>query len=554
MGEQGFSRGKFLRLSGVTVGALGSPGLLAACTTSGTPTGGGGTDGVLRIGWTSEPDVMNPFTLTSSAAAEILALVYDKLMEYDADINPIGALAESSEYSDDGKSITYKLREGVTWQDGKPFSAEDVVFSWEVIADNNLGEAAQYLHQLMSIDIEDPQTVVAKFSQPQAFDPALIIPIVAKHLWEGMSGKDIQKFANPKPIGTGPFIFKKWTPGQSVDLTRNDDWWGDAPAAKTVTFVHFDSSDVMTQSLVGGELDVLSEVPPLLWDGLSTADNVTPVELESFSFHHIGMNVSTNPKSQGNPLLLDKTIRQALSLAVDRQQLVNLALAGHGLPGSGLLPAAFGDYQLEIPPDQQLNNDPDKANQMLDDGGYKMGPNGVRVSSKGEPLSFRLIAIQATDVDVRAAQLFVTAASKVGIELKLQTLDENTLDSLVYDAEAPNFDLYIWGWDSGTADPSYMLGIPLTNQIGNNSDTYYSNPTYDKLYVKQATTVDKEDRIPIVQEMQQIYYDDCAYIIMWYQSKLQAYRSNTWQGWKESPGGMVFNFTRTNYLTVTPAG
>jgi peptide/nickel transport system substrate-binding protein len=281
---------------------------------------------------------------------------------------------------------------------------------------------------------------------------------------------------------------------------------------------------------------------------------VTPVELESFSFHHNGMNVSTNPKSQGNPLLLDKTIRQALSLAVDRQQLVNLALAGHGLPGSVLLPAAFGDYQLEIPPDQQLNNDPDKANQMLDDGGYKMGPNGARVSSKGEPLSFRLIAIQATDVDVRAAQLFVTAASKVGIELKLQTLDENTLDSLVYDAEAPNFDLYIWGWDSGTADPSYMLGIPLTNQIGNNNDTYYSNPTYDKLYVKQATTVDKEDRIPIVQEMQQIYYDDCAYIIMWYQSKLQAYRSNTWQGWKESPGGMVFNFTRTNYLTVTPAG
>jgi peptide/nickel transport system substrate-binding protein len=554
MGEQGFSRRKFLTLSGVTVGALASPGLLAACTTSGTPTGGGGTDGVLRIGWTSEPDVMNPFTLTSSAAAEILALVYDKLMEYDADINPIGALAESSEYSDDGKSITYKLRDGVTWQDGKPFSAEDVVFSWEVIADNNLGEAAQYLHQLTSIDIEDPQTVVAKFSQPQAFDPALIIPIVPKHLWEGMSGKDIQKFANPKPIGTGPFIFKKWTPGQSVDLTRNDDWWGDAPAAKTVTFVHFDSSDVMTQSLVGGELDVLSEVPPLLWDGLSTADNVTPVELESFSFHHIGMNVSTNPKSQGNPLLLDKTIRQALSLAVDRQQLVNLALAGHGLPGSVLLPAAFGDYQLEIPPDQQLNNDPDKANQMLDDGGYKMGPNGVRVSSKGEPLSFRLIAIQATDVDVRAAQLFVTAASKVGIELKLQTLDENTLDSLVYDAEAPNFDLYIWGWDSGTADPSYMLGIPLTNQIGNNNDTYYSNPTYDKLYVKQATTVDKEDRIPIVQEMQQIYYDDCAYIIMWYQSKLQAYRSNTWQGWKESPGGMVFNFTRTNYLTVTPAG
>ena len=552
MGEQGLSRRTFLTVSGATVGALAAPGLLAACSPKGTPTDAG-TDGVLRVGWTSEPDVMNPFTLTSSAAAEILALVYDKLMEYDADINPVGALAESSEYSADGTSITYKLREGVTWQDGKPFSAEDVVFTWETIADNNLGEAAQYLQELTSIDVTDPNTVVATFSKPQAFDPALIISIVPQHIWGGMSGKDIQKFANEKPIGTGPFHFKKWTPGQSVDLTRNDDWWGEPPAAKTVTFVHFDSSDVMTQSMVGGELDVLSEVPPLLWDGLDSTENVTPVELESFSFHHIGMNVSTNPKSRGNPLLLDKTIRQALSLAVDRNQLVNLALAGHGLPGSVLLPAAFGDFQLEIPPDQQLNADPDRAQDMLDSGGYEMGPDGVRVSSKGEPLSFRLIAIQATDVDVRAGELFVTAAKNVGIELKLQTLDENTLDSLVYNAEAPDFDLYIWGWDSGTADPSYMLGIPLTNQIGNNNDTYYSNPRYDELYTKQATTVDKEDRIPIVHEMQQMYYEDCAYIIMWYQSKLQAYRSNTWTGWKESPGGMVFNFTRNNYLNVTPA-
>ena len=81
-------------------------------------------------------------------------------------------------------------------------------------------------------------------------------------------------------------------------------------------------------------------------------------------------------------------------------------------------------------------------------------------------------------------------AKAVGIELKLQTLDENTLGSLVYSADAPDFDLYVWGWDSGTPDPDYMLGIPLTSQIGNNNDTYYSNPKYDALYDQQATTVD----------------------------------------------------------------
>ena len=491
MVERGLSRRRFLTLSGVGAGLVVSPSLLSACTsTKGTPISAAGTNGVLRVGWTSEPDVMNPFTMASSAAAEILALVYDNLMDYGADLKPEPALAKSSSYSSDGKSITYELRTGVTWQDGEPFTAEDVKFTWDVTAENNLGQAAAYLTDLISVDIVNPTTVVAHFKKPQAFDPALIIPIVPKHIWGSMSGQDIQKSPNNKPVGTGPFKFVDWKQGQSVDLTRNDDWWGTAPAASSVTFVHFDSSDVMTQSLQSGDVDVLSEVPPLLWDGLAWATNIKPAELPSYSFHHIGMNVSKSPTSGGNPMLLDKTVRQALSYAVDRQQLVELALAGHGEPGSVLLPGAFGDWQLQIPADQQLNANPDKAKSMLDAAGYKMGPNDIRVGPTGDPMSFRFIAIQATDVDVRAAQLVVSDAAAVGIELKLQTLDENTLGSLVYSADAPDFDLYVWGWDSSTADPDYMLAIPLTSQIGNNNDTYYSNPKYDALYDQQATTVD----------------------------------------------------------------
>lgn len=555
MGQPALNRRRFLTLSGMATGLVVSPTLLAACAPEGKPIKNdrAGT-GVLRVGWTSEPDVLNPFTFASSAAAEIIALVYDKLLDYDGDLAIIGSLATGATYSDDGLSITYALRDGATWHDGEPVTADDVVFTWQLIADNNLGQAAQYLLQLDTIEATDPQTVVATFTHPQAFDPGLIIPIVPQHAWSGMSGKDVSKFNNPEPLGSGPFTFTSWSKGQSVELARNEDWWGQAPAAAKVTFVHFDSADVMTQSFVSGDLDVLSEVPPVLWDGLTSTTGIEAVELPSFSFHHIGMNVSTNPASTGNPLLLDKVVRQALSLGADRSQLVELALAGHGEPGSVLLPAAFGDAQLQIPADQQLDANPDKAMAMLDDAGYRVGGDGIRVSSDGEKLSFRLIAIQATDVDVRAAQLFVSSAKKIGIELNLQTLDENTLSDLVYNADAPDFDLYVWGWDSGTADPDYLLGIPLTSQIGNNNDTYYANPAYDALYDKQATTVDPAARLDLVHQMQQMYYDDAAYIVMWYQSKLQAYRSDTWQGWVDSPGGMIFNFTRANYLGITPVG
>ena len=544
MSDQTVSRRKFLAMSAATAGVLASPFAFGNSTSD--------KRRVLRVGWVSEPDVLNPFTFQSTAANELIMLIYDQLIEYDTHLKPVPALAESWSYSDDGKSITYKLRSGVKWHDGTPFSADDVKYTWEVTAKHNLGQAAQYLGDLISVDIVDPTTVTAKFKRPQAFDPALIIPIVPKHIWGSMSADAIQKFSNSTPVGTGPYRFGSWKKGSFVEVKRNEGWWGTLPAASTVTWVHFDNPDVMTQGLISGEVDVLSQVPPLLWDGLNGKRNVKPVEMESYSFHHIGINVSKNPKSGGNPLLLDKTVRQALSYSLDRAQLVRLALAGHGIPGSVILPAAFDEWQLKIPQSQQLDANPAKAKEILDAAGYKMGPNGVRVSADGKPLSFRLIAIQATDVDVRAAQIFVSAAAAVGIRLTLQTLDETTLGNIVYNASAPDWDIFVWGWDSGTPDPDYMLGVPLTSQIGNNNDVYYSNPRYDALYEQQATTVDKAARLPLVHEMQHMYYYDAAYIVMWYQSKLQAYRTDTWKGWVDTRGGMIFNFTRGNYLNVEP--
>ncbi len=559
MDEPVASRRTFLSLTAAAAGLVAAPMLLDACSTTvktsttGTASGAS-TTGVLRVGWVSEPDLLNPFTFSSSAAGEVLMLIYDNLLVYDAQLKPSAGLATSWTYSPDGKDITYKLRSGVTWHDGQPFTAEDVKFTWDTIAKNNLGEAAQYLPDLTSVDIVDASTVVAHFKRPQAFDPALIIPIVPKHIWGTMNSAAIQKYPNDKPVGTGPYTFGTWKKGQSLEVERYASWWGTQPAAAKVTWVHFDSADVMTQSLVSGEVDVLTEVPPTLWDGLRSQSSVTPVELKSYSFHHIGMNVSPSPKSGGNPLLKDKVVRQALSLSLDRSQLVALALAGHGIPGSVLLPSAFGDWQASIPAGQQLDADPARAESMLDAAGYRKGSDGIRVSPNGKPLSFRLIAIQATDVDVRAAQLFVSAAKAVGIKLSLQTLDETTLGNIVYNSDAPNWDLFVWGWDSSTPDADYLLGVPLTSQIGNNNDVYYSNPTYDALYEKQATTLDETKRRDLVDQMQLMYYEDAAYIVMWYQSKLQAYRKNGWKGWVEIPGGMVFNFTRSNYLSVKPVG
>ena len=551
------TRRQFLtRVAGGTLLAVSMPELLAACTspatstatTSGSP--GGPSTATLRVGWSSEPDTMNPLTSYSTEALEVQQLVYDKLMDYDANLKAVPALATSSDVSSDGATVTYRLREGVTWHDGEPFTAEDVVFTFTMIADQASSGYAQWLGDMKSVKA-DGSDVVVTFSKPQAFDPGLAIPILPKHIWDGMSVADVAKFANDAPVGTGPYAFGEWKRGQTVSVTRSDSFWGTPPGPASILWVLYQNENVMAQSLRAGEVDILPEVPPTIYDGISGVAGLTPVSLPGFSFHHIGMNVSTASDSKGNPLLLQKELRQALSCATDRNQLVQIALAGHGKPGAGLIPPALTDFQLQLSADQQLDANPDKANQLLDGLGYtNRDGDGVRTTSDGTPLAFRLIAIEATTVDVRAAQLFRDGAAEVGIKIDLTTMDENTLGSIVYDTT--DWDLFVWGWDSGVNDPNYLLGVPLTSQIGGNNDIYYSNPDFDDLYAQQASELDLTKRVDLVNQAQQLFYDDSAYIVMWYQDKLQAYRSDTWTGFADTPGGIIFNFTRANYTNATP--
>jgi peptide/nickel transport system substrate-binding protein len=189
---------------------------------------------------------------------------------------------------------------------------------------------------------------------------------------------------------------------------------------------------------------------------------------------------------------------------------------------------------------------------MLEAAGY-VDTNGDGIREKGgKDLAFRLIAIESTTVDVRAAQLFRDSAEKAGIKLTLTTMDENTMGGMIFNVDSPDFDLFVWGWDSDYADPGYLMGIPLTSQIGNNNDVYYSNPAYDELYSKQSIEMDVNKRKEIINEMQKMFYDDSAYLVLWNQDKLQAYRTDTWTGWVESPGGIIYNITFDNYINITP--
>lgn len=526
--------------------------LLASC---GSPVDTGGTssgESILRVGWSSEPDILNPITSYSTESMQATYLIYETLLGYGTDMETVYKLAESYEVSEDGKVFTYHLRENAYWQDGEKFTSADVVDSYTRIRDYQLGDASMYTEFLETITAPDDYTVVLEFSQPQAYNIAYVLLVLPEHIWGGMSPEEIEAFPNDNPIGLGAYKFVEWKHGSTLTLERNEDYYGEQPGADKIIFIVYANEDVEVQALKAGEIDILTEVSPTLWDSLKGEANIEAVSLTSFSFHYVGINSYTNPNSLGNKMLLDTRVRQAIGYALDREQMVNVALAGHGAVGASILPNAFHDWKYDFPADQQINNDKAKANQILDEAGYiDTDGDGIR-EKDGEPMKFRIFADEGMVVDVRAAQMVRDSVKEIGIELILTTMDENTMGGIVYNEAAPDFDMFVWGWDSDYPDPSYLLSMPLTEQIGTNNEVYYSNPEYDELYSLQGIQMNTAERKETINKLEKILYNDCSAQILWYQNKLQAYRTDKFTGWKNADGGVIFGITYENYLKVQP--
>jgi peptide/nickel transport system substrate-binding protein len=271
-------------------------------------------------------------------------------------------------------------------------------------------------------------------------------------------------------------------------------------------------------------------------------------------FHELGFNCYNSPKSKGNPLLLDYRIRQAIHWAIDKEKIDRQAMDGKAVVGTSVISPAAGDWHWNPPADQLVTYNPEKAKQILTAAGYiDRNGDGIRESPKGKKLSFRLAAMSAYSDDIAAAKMIHQWLADVGIDTKLEIVDEGAFGDRVLDNA--DMDMYIWSW-GGDIDPAFMLSCFTTTQILNWSDCMYSNPAYDALYKEQASAIDRTKRLQIVHQMQQILYQQDPYIILWYNVDSQAYRTDEWTGWELVPSGSgrpIWTFLRGTYIGVKPA-
>jgi len=507
---------------------------------------------IFRSGYMREIESLNPMLIWSVAAYELMNLNYNYLMSWDEDLNVTPELAKSWEVSEDGTLWTFYLEEGVTWHDGEPFSAEDVKFTFEYIRDNELGYFYDYVAAMEEIEVLDENTVTIKTDEPIAWMPQILVPIFPQHIWSEIDPIDAEgDFANDNPIGTGPFQVIEHRKGEYTRLVANDDYFKGRPAIDEVIFIIYANTDLMIEALRQGELDIISGIPGAQFKALQEAGDpdIMVLEADSPSFTELSFNCWEDEASMGNPLLLDRNIRIAIEYALDRQEMIDVALMGYGEVGSTLIPPLFEFWHLDLGDDFRAYN-PDRAAEILDQSGYPVGPGGVRESAAGDPLDFTLLIRNESPDNQKMAAMIKDMLEEVNIAITVSVIDEGTLTDRIYDGD---FDMFIWGWYVDV-DPSSILKVVTTDEIMSWSDCFYSNPVYDELHLIQQRTMDRDERRELIHQMQEIFYNDSPYIMLSYDPELQAYRTDRYEGWVRNPrtGPVIYTNVIDTYEQLRP--
>ncbi len=514
------------------------------------------------IGTSQDCDGVNPFRSRSSVSWECLRLGYDFLTWYDADYRPAPDIATSWKSSEDGLTWTFRLREGMEWQDGVPLTARDVVFTYDLVLETRQPAYVQYLAGVTDVQAPDDGTVVITTRRPKSDMLGMAIPILPEHIWSKVDPDRLDESENLPFVGSGPFRITSVEPGQAVTLEPNPAYpqgLGGPPELTSLTFVVGRDPASLLEGYRAGELDAVADFPATMQPAYAAVPGTTTVAAPAVGFHELGFNCWQSGRSKGDPLLRDASIRRAVHWAIDKDRIVATAMAGLAEPGTSLLSPAQGDWHWEVPEDGLYRYDPRRAKQILEDTGYSdRDGDGVREDAAGRKLSFRLAALTEYPADQEAARMIAAWCLDVGIELRLEVVDEAEFSARLYDDA--DYDLFVRDW-GGDIDPGFILSTYTSRQITSWSDSRYSDPAYDHLYMLQAQAVDAADpedtehRRNLVDAMQKVLYRDDPSIVLWYNVNLQAFRTDRWAGYVTAPAGdgaPFWNQLRSTYLSLRP--
>ena len=450
--------------------------------------------GTLVAAINAEPDQLDPQVTSAYVSFQVLENVFDTLVEPDENLEMVPSLAESWEVSDDGLTYTFTLRDGVTWHDGTPLTASDVVYSYGRIRES--ANNGWRFGTVTDVTAPDDSTVVFTLSAPT---PNLLANIGA---FKGMA---IVQQANVEsgdittaPIGTGPFKVASWTSGDSIELVRNDDYWGGAPSLAGVTYRFIPDTTVALTSLQSGDVQWTDNLPPQQVSGLKESTDVVVETVPSNDYYYFATNEAREPFN-------DARVRQAMAWAIDRDAIVQAALFGNATVNQTAIPATSGWYFDYAP----YSRDLDKAKALLKEAGVADG------------LEMDLMVVSSDNQSVTDAQVIAANLADIGITVNIRQLDVSTW---LADQADGNFDAYLWSW-IGNLDPSDFYYAQHHSGGGFNAQGY-SNPEVDQLLDAAATETDQAARKALYDDAAKLIVDDASYVYLYNPEIAQGYSPN----------------------------
>lgn len=518
--------------------------------------------GFLRIGTDTGIDSLNPFVAVEQDPYSAFEQIYPELVQYNTRTLAFEPdFATGWRESPDGLTWTFKTRANAKWSDGQPLTAADAAWTYSTIVRFEDGPTAAFAGVVAHMEdarATSPASLVVQYSQPVANVLSALqqIPILPEHVWNRYAsgtGHGLRTYLNTPTtnhpvVSGGPFVISKYQQNELTLFQRNPNYYGPRPHIQGFGLEQFSNDDAMVSALKSGLLDAVEGVP------------VTAVQTLKASGLHIYVGpslyfrdfiINSNPQKPAHRELLNPLVKEAFEYAIDRDRIIKVAWLGYGEPGTTLIPPAAGKWH--DPNIRPLPFDLTRANQLLDQAGYRMGPNGVRIAD-GHPMSYTVIfPTDQRGPGDRAFQIIQSDFQQIGVQLIQRNLDPSAAFTAMAE---PNYkylsnDLAMWYWVT-VVDPDFMLSVMTCAQYGGNSDSGYCSPAYDRLYKEQATTTDSQRRLQLVYEMQQIIYNARPYIVINYNDTIDAW-SNRWAGFVESPQGFFNQLSKASLAGVHQA-
>lgn len=418
----------------------------------------------------NNPATLNPLTNKDNTVDAFLGLMYEGLVALDQEQKPSMVLAESISEDVKGTYLTITLRSGVTWHDGTPFTAEDVVFTVDAI--KALGEESMYVKQVENISyakLVDEKTVEILLKRRYSGAKyALTFPILPKHIF---AGKDMND-ENINPVGTGPYQFSSFVPMQELVLSKSNVWHDGFVYIKEVHGLITRDEDAKLASLEAGISNGLY-TDKVDWSKFSSREDWRVNDFTTYFYDFIGFNFN-------NSLLQDQTLRQTLIKAVNRENIIKEQLLGYGVL-----------VDAPMHPESWLNNeelvaypyDEEGAKVDLEEAGYLDSNSDGILEKDGTPLKFELLVSTSDSTRVKIANMIKEDLAKVGIEVTVTTLDPETFKTRI---DSDSFDLFYGGWQlSSMVDLTFAFATDAPGNFIN-----YSSPTMDELLSNAYTAVD----------------------------------------------------------------